>query len=537
MMNNLNISTRLTLGFGFVMLLLLVLSGIGAWRTLDSRQDKQALGLSLQANDLIGQMTRQVSISANQTLATLAADPDTLNQLKHSISAADAQIQKIGQQLQALLDEPAARQLLDQASAQRVQYLRARQQAFQDLDKGNYAEADAFFNQKMPTLTADYLAHIDRLSQQQNDAVQQLFGQSTASDQLGLGILASATLLALLLVPLFAWRLIRSVTLPLRHALGLATQVANRQLNAHIQARGHDEIGQLLGALDTMADNLRRAVGEVRESSNAIASASAQISDGNLDLSTRTSRQTRALAETAAALETITAIVHQSADHAHQANALAEAAAQTAGSGGDIMGELVKTMADIDTRSQQVAEIVNVIDSIAFQTNILALNAAVEAARAGEQGKGFAVVATEVRALAQRSAGAAKEIKALIDASVTATTQGNLQASRAGDITQEIVTRIGRVTHIVQEISAASREQTTGIEEINTAMAQMDDVTRENAALVDVSASSAASLLDQANRLADLVATFTLEPREGAAPADAASRLNRPAALPLLTST
>jgi len=519
-MRNLKISTRLTLSFSFVVILLLILSGIGAWRILDSQRDNRELGYRLQTNDLLQQLTRQVGINANQTQATLAADPDTLRKLKASIQASDEQARKISRQLADLLNGPESAALLQQAAQDRAAYLQSRNQAFKDLDGGNYGEADAFFNQQLPKMTAGYLARIDQLSQRQNDSVQQLFDQSARSSELGLAVLAIATLLALILAPLFAWRVTRSIIRPLRHAVSLAGAVAQRRLTVRIRAQGRDEIGELLTALGAMADNLRQAVGEVRGSSNAIATASAQITEGNLDLSSRTEQQAGSLAQTAATMEEITATVRQSADNARQANALAESAARTASDGGAIVTELVGTMDEINGKSQQVADIVGVIDSIAFQTNILALNAAVEAARAGEQGRGFAVVAAEVRALAQRSAGAAKEIKALIDTSVEATAKGNEQAARAGATMKNIVDSINRVTGIMGEINAASREQTTGIEEINSAMTQMDGVTRQNAGLVEASAAAATSLRRQADALADLVATFTLDD-ENAAPEEA----------------
>ncbi|MGB6241749.1 MAG: methyl-accepting chemotaxis protein [Castellaniella sp.] len=509
-MRHLKISTRLTLSFSFVVILLLILSGIGAWRILDSQQDNHALNERLQTNNLLQQLGRQINIAANQTQAMLAADPDTLRALKESVAKADAQTQDITQGLNAMLNSAAAEKLLQQAAQDRAAYLQSRNQAFKDLDSGNYGEADAFFNQQLPKMTADYLARIDQLSQRQNESVQQLFDQSARSSQLGLTVLAIATLLALILAPLFAWRVTRSIVRPLRHAVDLAGTVAQRQLDVHIRAHSRDEIGQLLTALSIMTDNLRQAVSEVRSSSNAIATASAQITEGNLDLSSRTDEQASSLAETAATMEQITATVRLSADNARQANTLAESAAQTATDGGLIVGELVGTMGEIDNKSQQVVDIIGVIDSIAFQTNILALNAAVEAARAGEQGRGFAVVAAEVRALAQRSAAAAREIKDLIDTSVAATAKGNEQAAHAGATMQAVIDSIHRVTDIMGEISAASREQSTGIEEINSAMTQMDGVTRQNAGLVEASATAAASLRRQADTLTDLVATFRL---------------------------
>ena len=510
-MRNLNIGTRLALGFGFVIVLLLVMSGIGAWRMLATQQDNQALDQRLRTTALIQRMARQINKSANLTQATLAADPDTLRRLKQDIETTDRQAGELAGQLTESLFQPQAVGLLRDIGQARDAFIKQRSQAFKDLDSGNYGETDAFFNQEMPRRTAGLMDKLDQLSRLQSDSVQRLFDASARTSRLGLTVLAVATLLALILGPLFAWRVTRSVTHPLRRAVDQAEAVARRDLGTDIVVRGRDEIAQLLNALAIMTRNLRGALGEVREGSDAIASASAQISAGNLDLSSRTEQQASSLAETAATTEQITATVRHNADNAQQANTLAASAAKTATDGGAIVAELVSTMGEINTKSQQVADIIGVIDSIAFQTNILALNAAVEAARAGEQGRGFAVVASEVRALAQRSAGAAKEIKGLIDTSVESAAKGNEQAARAGATMQDIVDSINRVTDIMGEISAASREQTTGIEEINAAVTQMDDVTRQNASLVEESAAAAASLREQAATLAQLVATFNLD--------------------------
>ncbi|MBV6274101.1 HAMP domain-containing protein [Alcaligenaceae bacterium CGII-47] len=362
----------------------------------------------------------------------------------------------------------------------------------------------------MPQITQAYIQSIDQLSTRQSELLRGQFVEASQKNTLGETILIAATLLALLIGPLFGFLVTRSITHPLRRAVTVAEGVAKRDLRQRAEVQGKDEISSLERALQGMVNSLQDVVGEVRTGAHSIATAAAQISTGNLDLSSRTEEQASSLAQTAATMEQLTATVRQNADNTQQANTLASAAAKVASEGGTVVAEVVHTMSEINSKSKQVADILGVIDSIAFQTNILALNAAVEAARAGEQGRGFAVVASEVRALAQRSATAAKEIKTLIDASVSATTKGNEQVTRAGTTMEEIVTGINRVTDIMGEISAANREQTTGIEEINSAVMQMDDVTRQNASLVEESAAAASSLQDQAETLATLVGTFHL---------------------------
>jgi len=313
----------------------------------------------------------------------------------------------------------------------------------------------------------------------------------------------------------------------LRQAVTVAQTVAAGDLTSRIEVRSKDETGQLLQALKEMNESLADIVGEVRGGTDAMASASAQIASGNLDLSSRTEEQASSLEETASSMEELTGTVKQNADNARQANALAVSASEVAVKGGTVVGQVVDTMASINSSSKKIVDIISVIDGIAFQTNILALNAAVEAARAGEQGRGFAVVATEVRTLAQRSASAAKEIKALIDDSVGKVESGAKLVDQAGITMQEIVDSVKRVTDIMGEISAASHEQTTGIEQINQAITQMDQVTQQNASLVEESAAASEALQGQATKLAQAVSIFKVhasQARIAAAPDKAASK-------------
>ncbi|GHC73242.1 methyl-accepting chemotaxis protein I [Pseudorhodoferax aquiterrae] len=333
--------------------------------------------------------------------------------------------------------------------------------------------------------------------------------------------------------------LVRSIVRPLERALKAADAIASGDLTQRLDDPRRDEFGQLLRALSAMTERLRGLVSEVRNGVESVSTASTEIASGNHDLSARTEQTASNLQQTAASMEELTSTVTQSADTARQANQLASTAAQAATQGGEVVGQVVRSMQDISEASRKIADIIGTIDAIAFQTNILALNAAVEAARAGEQGRGFAVVASEVRALAGRSAEAAKEIKALINASVQTVETGSAQVEHAGASMQEIVASVRRVSDLIGEISASSTEQRDGIAQVNQAVTQLDQMTQQNAALVEESAAAASGLKDQAQRLSEVVAVFnvgsgavqTLAPRSAvvAAPAPAPAPAKRPA--------
>ncbi|MEX8194679.1 methyl-accepting chemotaxis protein [Comamonas guangdongensis] len=321
----------------------------------------------------------------------------------------------------------------------------------------------------------------------------------------------SALLLGSILVGvLLAVLIARSISRPLQSAVQLAQSVAEGDLSGKIEVHSSDEVGQLLQALKAMNTSLQRIVGQVRQGTDSIATASSQIASGNQDLSSRTEEQASALEQTAASMEELTSTVQQNAGNAQQANQLASAASQVAVRGGATVAQVVQTMSAINESSRKIVDIIGVIDSIAFQTNILALNAAVEAARAGDQGRGFAVVASEVRTLAQRSAEAAKQIKQLIDDSVSKVQEGSHQVDEAGQTMDEIVMSVRRVTDIMGEISVASHQQTSGIEQVTQAVTQMDQMTQQNAALVEEAAAATDALRGQAAALAETVSFFKL---------------------------
>ena len=342
-------------------------------------------------------------------------------------------------------------------------------------------------------------------------------------------VLLGGGLVTLVLAALVAMWLARNISRPLRSAIEVARQVAQGDLTVRVDVRSRDETGELMQALQEMTASLLRIVSEVRGGTQTIATASRQIASGNLDLSARTEQQASSLEETASSMEELTGTVQQNAQNAHEANGLAASASTVAGKGGAVVAQVVATMGSINDSSRKIVDIIGVIDGIAFQTNILALNAAVEAARAGEQGRGFAVVATEVRNLAQRSAGAAKEIKALINDSVAQVESGARLVDEAGHTMHEIVDSVHKVSSIVGHISAASDEQRAGIEQVNQAISQMDQVTQQNASLVEQAAAAAEAMQEQAARLADAVAVFkTAQAAANPAPVSAPVPAPRP---------
>jgi methyl-accepting chemotaxis protein len=371
------------------------------------------------------------------------------------------------------------------------------------------AAADEYFAAATQTIESLYAL---------NDAASRLLGK-----QLGERIdvfqrdRSLMLLTQLLLVAGAAWTgvlVARTITRPLNQAVDVAQRVASGNLVNDFDVGPPTEVGQLLRALRDMNESLGRIVGEVRGSVDTINAATHDIASGNADLSARIESQASSLEETASSMEQLTATVRQNVEHAQRANTLVQDATAAAGSGSEVVQRVVATMGEIDASSRRIVDIISVIDAIAFQTNILALNAAVEAARAGEQGRGFAVVASEVRTLAQRSATAAREIKELIDHSVDKVGQGNALAGGAGTAMQQILDSVRRVAGLMQDIALASSEQSAGIEQVNQAITQMDDVTQHNAALVEQTAAASASLEQQAAALARAVGIFTLMPGE-----------------------
>ena len=381
------------------------------------------------------------------------------------------------------------------------------------LEKGNLDEAKVLLFGSLRNKQTAMFASLQQLSAYQRAAMeqtvvdsQQTYRHTTA---LLFGVSAAAFALSLIAALLITRSIIRQLGGEPAYAMEVAGDIANGNLATSIALR-HGDQTSLMASIRIMRNRLADIVGHVRAGTDTIAAASTQIANGNLDLSSRTEQQASSLEETASAMEQLTSTVKQNADNAMQANQLAESASQVAAAGGNVVGQVVETMGSINASSKKIVDIISVIDGIAFQTNILALNAAVEAARAGEQGRGFAVVATEVRGLAQRSAAAAKEIKVLIADSVAQVDAGSKLVAQAGATMNEVVTSVKRVTDIVGAITSASQEQSNGIEQINLAITQMDEVTQQNAALVEEAAAAAQSMQEQAGKLSQVVSVFKL---------------------------
>ncbi|AOU93358.1 methyl-accepting chemotaxis protein [Achromobacter ruhlandii] len=516
-LGNLSIGTRLTLGFGTVLVLLLALTGLSQYELSQiggiNRTITEQTWTEANAINRIDVTTR-ANARANLELI-VNTDPRAAETLFARIDTNRKVIDQALETLRPLFSTEDERQRLRLLEDVRGRYVKSFQGVGALLKRGERdAARQRLLEETLPLLDSlqDHIIEISRI--QAAEMADASADSRKVIDNAGmLNLILSG--LAVVLGGLFAWRVSKSITAPLAQAVLVAETVARGDLGQPIHAVTRDETGRLLRALHDMQDKLAGAVRTIRAGSETISSAAGQIAAGNTDLSSRTEEQAASLEETAASMEELASTVKQNADNARQANQLAASASEVAQRGGAVVSAVVSTMGDISASSRKISEIVSVIDGIAFQTNILALNAAVEAARAGEQGKGFAVVAGEVRSLAQRSAQAAREVKTLIEASVSKVAEGAGQAENAGTTMQEVVASVKRVTDIMGEIAAASQEQASGIEQVNRAVSQMDEVTQQNAALVEEAAAAAGSMQDQAHALVGAVGVFRL--REDAA--------------------
>jgi methyl-accepting chemotaxis protein len=531
---NTRIGVRLILGFALVLVLLAAIVGL-ALNSL--RQVEQGMNhIVNDSNAKVAAASRMASeirdIAGYVSNIVLLSDDGAVQDEQKKIAAARVNYAQAGASLAKLIISGQEKALLAKLKQSLSAAAPLNDRVMELRSQYNNVEATTvLMTQAAPALRAT-IAVLDQIIAHEKDlasaAAEHARGVIRGARRLMLALGA----LALALGATVAWLITRSITRPVRAAVTVAEMVATGDLTSSIEVPSQDETGRLLQALKQMNDSLGRVVGQVRAGTDTIAAASRQIAAGNQDLSSRTELQASSLEETASSMEQLTSTVKQNADNARQANQLALSAASIANRGGSVVAQVVDTMAAINESSRKVVDIIGVIDGIAFQTNILALNAAVEAARAGEQGRGFAVVAGEVRSLAQRSAAAAKEIKALIGDSVHQVGLGAGLVDEAGATMREIVDSVKQVSDIVREITAASQEQTAGIEQINQAIAQMDQATQQNASLVEEAAAAAESLQHQARNLAQTVSLFKLSEEMTVDDADASIRNKAATRLP-----
>jgi methyl-accepting chemotaxis protein len=509
---NLTIATRLKASFGLLAAMLLGVVALALWQMGVMRASTQELATNwLPSVEHVNQMNTGTSdFRIKEYKHVLNTDDKAMAAIEKEMADVLADFEVDHQAYVKLISSDEERKLYEAFAAEWKQYLQIHDQVLALSRKNENDKAKALLGGDSKKLFDSSSAELLKLVELNHNGGVAESKTSDSAYATARNAMVVAAVLGLALALAAAVWLIRSITRPLNQALAAAERVAAGDLTGKIDVTSNDEAGQVLQALDRMQTSLTQVVSSVRQNSESVATASEQIAQGNLDLSQRTEEQASALQQTAATMEELGTTTRNNADSAKQANQLAQGASAVAAQGGDVVGKVVTTMQGINDSSRKIGDIIGVIDGIAFQTNILALNAAVEAARAGEQGRGFAVVASEVRSLAQRSAEAAKEIKTLIGRSVEQVEQGTVLVDQAGKTMSEIVGSIRRVSDIVAEITSASVEQSSGIGQVGEAVSQMDQVTQQNAALVEESAAAAESLKGQAQQLVQAVAVFKL---------------------------
>ncbi len=509
-LNNLGIGKRMAIGFGVMLLLSILISAIGVWRLQTvATATREMMQVPLAKERFIADWYSKIDSAIRRTTAIAKSTDTSLSTYFKDESAQSSQIsselqKKIGQ----LLSSDDEKVLFEKLGEQRKLYLASRDEIAKFKAAGQTDDADRVFKDTFVPVAATYQKMVNDLLSMQRKSIDATAQKVDDIANTSRNLILILACLVVLFGLVSGWLLIRSIVGPINTALDAARRVASGDLTGDIVVNSTDEAGQLLEALKVMNNNLLNIVTEVRSATDNIVTASSEIAAGNQDLSSRTEDQASSLEETAASMEELTSTVRQNSDNARQANQLSLSASEVAIKGGNMVDQVIHTMESINDSSKKIVDIISVIDGIAFQTNILALNAAVEAARAGEQGRGFAVVASEVRSLAQRSAAAAKEIKSLINDSVEKVTEGNSLVANTGTTMVEIVSGVKRVTDIIADISKASKEQSTGIDEVYKAVEQMDQVTQQNSALVEQAAAAAEALQDQAVTLAKVVSAF-----------------------------
>jgi methyl-accepting chemotaxis protein len=520
----LKIGPRLIGALGLLVTMLVALATLALWQMGQMRSATHDItGNWLPSVAVVNAMNTNTSdFRVGELSHVLSTDPADMARVEKDIAAIKTEFDKNHERYIKLISSDEERRLHESFAADWKTYLALHQKLIDVSSRNETEKARQILEQESkPVFDRASATLVKLIELNQTGSV---VAAKTSEDAYAAArnSLAAGTVLAIVLAALAGTWLVRSITRPLAKAAAAAEAVAQGDFTQPIDTALHDETGQVLQALARMQSQLSQTVRTVRMNAESVATASIQIAQGNSDLSQRTEEQASALEQTAATMEQLGSTVRANADNAKQANQLAQGAATVAVQGGEVVGQVVNTMQGISESSRKIGDIIGVIDSIAFQTNILALNAAVEAARAGEQGRGFAVVAGEVRTLAQRSAEAAKEIKSLIERNVEQVVRGTTQVDEAGKTMQEIVSSIRRVSDIVSEITSASVEQSNGIQQVGEAVTQMDQTTQQNAALVEESAAAAESLKTQAQQLVQTVSVFRLSEGAGMAMATAA---------------
>lgn len=510
--NNFGVGTRMGAGFSIVLTLVVIMAVTGIVKLNGILKETHVITDKLLVLErLTGAWGAAIDYNGAMGLSVLTSSDDGIKKFAQSkMSVTSERVNAIQKELTGLIVSDTGKSLLATVGDKRKQYIDIRNEAIRISEQGDGNVTNAFIRQKLIPAMESYSGSVKALEDYDKTQIDEAADSIQGNGSTAIQALIVLGVIAILVGSLLAWFITRGITRPLLSAVNVAREVASGNLGIEVKVESRDQLGQLMLSLREMTESLRNTVRKVREGADSIALAAAEINSGNTDLASRTEEQAAGVEETASTLEELTATINNTAANTAQAHRYVSETASVVKQNGAVMSEVSSQMQEIYDSSSKMADIIQVIDGIAFQTNILALNAAVEAARAGESGRGFAVVAGEVRTLAQRSASAAREIKELIDDSVSRIASGRNLVEKADGGMAGIVTNVQNMTQLIEEIAQASREQSDGIAQINSAMGQIDTTTQQNAALVEESAAAAASMQEQSRVLQDMVSVFSL---------------------------
>ncbi|HFN6477528.1 TPA: methyl-accepting chemotaxis protein [Citrobacter farmeri] len=510
--NNFGVGTRMGAGFSIVLTLVVIMAVTGIVKLNGILKETHVITDKLLVLErLTGAWGAAIDYNGAMGLSVLTSSDDGIKKFAQSkMSVTSERVNAIQKELTGLIVSDTGKSLLATVGDKRKQYIDIRNEAIRISEQGDGNVTNAFIRQKLIPAMESYSGSVKALEDYDKTQIDEAADSIQGNGSTAIQALIVLGFIAILVGSLLAWFITRGITRPLLSAVNVAREVASGNLGIEVKVESRDQLGQLMLSLREMTESLRNTVRKVREGADSIALAAAEINSGNTDLASRTEEQAAGVEETASTLEELTATINNTAANTAQAHRYVSETASVVKQNGAVMSEVSSQMQEIYDSSSKMADIIQVIDGIAFQTNILALNAAVEAARAGESGRGFAVVAGEVRTLAQRSASAAREIKELIDDTVSRIASGRNLVEKADGGMAGIVTNVQNMTQLIEEIAQASREQSDGIAQINSAMGQIDTTTQQNAALVEESAAAAASMQEQSRVLQDMVSVFSL---------------------------